>query len=178
MEVKRCLEYYFEKDTTREEIMKYIEKKIEELKKISKIKNIRIKIIQNEYKAKKATLILIIERKTPKKPKTEIKRYKIKKEEKQPKHKKEHKEQKQTKQQKEHKEQKQMKQQKEHEEQKQTKELKNEKQQDKNSIIKKNDEKQVTETKQEEPVRKYGAYKDGGKFVPYQEKKKKKRKER
>lgn len=128
--------------------MEYIEKKILELKKISKIKNIGIKIIQNEYKAKRATVILIIKRKTPKRAKAETKRYKIKKEEKQPK------------------------QQKEKKEQNETKELKKEKQQDKKFIKKDDYENKETEKHKENPVRKYGAYKDGGKFVPYQEKKK------
>lgn len=138
--------------------MEYIEKKIEELRKISKIKNIRIKIIQNEYKAKRATVILIIKRKTPKRPKAETKRYKVKKEEKQ---------------QKQQKVEKQAKQKKEQKEQKQKKEkIEKEKQQEQKSIKKEDYENKETEKKKENAVRKYGAYKDGGKFVPYQEKKK------
>ncbi|MCI8655496.1 MAG: hypothetical protein HFJ48_06505 [Clostridia bacterium] len=107
MEVRKCLEYYFEKDTTKEEIMKYLERNIDELKKISKIKDIKIEIEQNEYEVQKATMILIIKRR-------EIRKQKVK-------------------------------------------------------IRKTN---QTIKIESDKSIKKYGTYKEGGRFVPYQEKKK------
>ncbi|MCI8586980.1 MAG: hypothetical protein HFJ49_00010 [Clostridia bacterium] len=133
MEVRKCLEYYFDKDTTKEEIMKYLKKNINELKKISKIKETNIDIIQNEYEVKKATLTLTIKRKNIKKQRIKLKQN-IKTEEQKMKRK------------------------------------------DKSKINKKQDQKenlqrnQIIKIDTAMPVKKYGIYKNGGQFVPYQEK--------
>lgn len=66
MEVQKCLEYYFEKDTPLEDILEYVEKNIEELKKISKIKKTNIDIVPNEYGIKTARLTLIVKEKRKK----------------------------------------------------------------------------------------------------------------
>ncbi len=133
LEVRKCLEYYFDKDTTKEEIMKYLKKNINELKKISKIKETNIDIIQNEYEVKKATLTLTIKRKNIKKQRIKLKQN-IKTEEQKMKRK------------------------------------------DKSKINKKQDQKenlqrnQIIKIDTAMPVKKYGIYKNGGQFVPYQEK--------
>ena len=133
LEVRKCLEYYFDKDTTKEEIMKYLKKNINELKKISKIKETNIDIIQNEYEVKKATLTLTIKRKNIKKQRIKLKQN-IKTEEQKMKWK------------------------------------------DKSKINNKQDQKenlqrnQIIKIDTAMPVKKYGIYKNGGQFVPYQEK--------
>ena len=133
LEVRKCLEYYFDKDTTKEEIMKYVKKNINELKKISKIKNTNIDIIQNEYEVKKATLTLTIKRRNIKKQKIKLKQNINTKEQKM-------------------------------------------KRKDKSKINKKQDLKenlqrnQIIKIDTTMPVKKYGVYKDGGQFAPYQEK--------
>lgn len=110
MEVRKCLEYYFQKEITVEEIMKQMEKNIYELKKISKIINTKVQIKPNEYGVKMARLELIIKEK-PIKDKIKIKLQKPKAE--------------------------------------------------------KIQKEKKLKTKIETPVRKYGAYKEGGKFKPY-----------
>lgn len=127
LEVRKCLEYYFDKDTTKEEIMKYLKKNINELKKISKIKNTNIDIIQNEYKVKKATLTLTIKRRNIKKQNINTKEQKMKRKNKN----------------------------------------KINKKQDKKENLQRN---QIIKIDTTIPVKKYGVYKNGGQFVPYQEK--------
>ena len=113
--------------------MKYLKKNINELKKISKIKETNIDIIQNEYEVKKATLTLTIKRKNIKKQRIKLKQN-IKTEEQKMKRK------------------------------------------DKSKINKKQDQKenlqrnQIIKIDTAMPVKKYGIYKNGGQFVPYQEK--------
>ena len=133
LEVRKCLEYYFDKDTTKEEIMKYLKKNINELKKISKIKETNIDIIQNEYEVKKATLTLTIKRKNIKKQRIKLKQN-IKTEE-----------------------------------QKMKKKYKTKinKKQDQKENLQRN---QIIKIDTAMPVKKYGIYKNGGQFVPYQEK--------
>lgn len=136
LEVRKCLEYYFEKDTTKEEIMKYLKKNINELKKISKIKNTTIDIIQNEYKVKKAILTLIIKRRNIKKQKIRLKQniniINIK-------------------------------------EQKMKRDNKN-KINGKHELKEKLQKNQIIKIDTTMPIKKYGVYKDGGKFTPYKEK--------
>lgn len=134
LEVQKCLEYYFERNTTKEEIMKYIHKNIEELKKISKIKDAKIDIIKNENEAQKVTLVLVLKRRGIKKPAKE-KEQKIK-----------------------------------------TNKISNYKREN----IKMKEKKtkinmqmnQIIQIETEVQTKKYGKYKEGGKFTPFREKKK------
>lgn len=183
MEVQKCLEYYFERDATKEEIMKYIDKNIEELKKISKIKDIKVEIKQNEYEAQKATVILIVKKRGikkkvvnhPKAKKTKVKKQKVKNAQPiQPINFKARKLQKKVseilnekKKRQEEKKKSQLILKQEKSKMQKIEKYKQEK--DKKEEIQ---AKPIIKIETEIPIKKYGAYKEGGKFVPYQEKKK------
>lgn len=186
MEVQKCLEYYFERDATKEEIMKYIDKNIEELKKISKIKDIKVEIKQNEYEAQKATVILIVKKRGikkklvnhPKAKKLKVKKQKVKNA--QPINFKARKLQKKiseilNEKKKRQEEKKKSKLILKQEKSKMQKIEKYKQEKDNQEKMDKKEEiqaKPIIKIETEIPIKKYGAYKEGGKFVPYQEKKK------
>lgn len=56
--VQKCIEYYFDADLDKDSIYSEVQKNINELKKISKIKDVSIEINQNEWGVKIAKVFL------------------------------------------------------------------------------------------------------------------------